>query len=173
MIYFQHDNGMEIRSDKWQCVVAAFISILMLYFGLWFTLCVIFPDHFHSADNFESYTVNKRRLYLFYSFIPSLIGLYVYRRTVKHCLYYNSKGVGQSDGFRNVFVKWETVVSYTNEDFGNYNDKLHEFVLRDKNAHVVFKPFTPMVCTTNSIRNERNQFWMKVIDVIESRGSLQ
>ncbi len=173
MIYCKHDNAMEIRSDKWQCVFAGSLFVILVSIPVYAILCLLFPQNIPSRYYLEYFSLNNGLWDMLRLSIPAILGFYVFRSTAKYRLYYNNEGVGQSDGFRNSFAKWENISSYTKQEIGSYKDRLTEPVLRDINAHIILKPFAPTIVTTSSIRNERAQFWKQVTDVIESRGSLQ
>lgn len=172
MIYYQHDNEMEIRSDMWQCVFATCLFVILALIPVYAILCLLFPAYFPSKEHLELVAWSIRFRDMLILLLPGIVGFYVYRSTVRYRLYFNREGIGQSDGFRNAFVKWEVVSSYTVENIGSYKDRLIELVLRDINAHTVFKPIPPTVTSTRKIKNERAQFWKKVADIMESKGSI-
>lgn len=170
MISLINDEQMEIRSDRWQSVVAVCIFGVMLFFSAWFTLSVIFPTTFQSADHFELMSWSTRWIYLVLSVIPGMVGLYVYGSTVNYRLYFDERGIGQSDSFRTVFVMWGDIISYRIERTGPFHNNLYEPIIIGRDSAVVLRPSLPAVMISNGGRRERAVFWKRVIDAIEQNN---
>lgn len=159
----------EVKSTLWQKVYAAVMFAVLFACSVWFTLCVLFPGSFPSADDFASQTIYERGFWLMCAIGLGLLGFYILWSTAKYRSYMTEEGIGQTNGFRHRFVKWDEISGYTMELIPRRYEKLVEPVLRDSNARVVMRPLAPVVEHSSHGRELRAEFWQQVTNVVDSR----
>lgn len=159
---------MQITGELWQKIAAAFISLLVTTFSIWFTFCVIWPDRYKSADNLAGKPPEQRALWLLCSIGIGVLGFWIWWATAKYRAYVTDEGVGQTDGFRHVFVPWDRIHSYTMERIPVSRQGFIEPVLRDAQRSVLLRPKLPVIVyTTSHAKEERARFWRYVTNMID------
>lgn len=78
MIYFQQDNGMEIRSDMWQCVFPTCLFVLLALIPVYAILCLLSPAYFPSKEHLEIITWSARFRDMVILLLPGMVGLQVW-----------------------------------------------------------------------------------------------
>lgn len=161
MIVPIENDGIELRSNRFGRIFAGCGSVFFCMAGLSLIFDIILRLHRHLKTANEM-IITYSILGIFYF----LAGMSIYWRSAKFRLFYNSEGIGQSDGFRNVFIKWENIESYTMEQIGSSKEKLTEPVFRDADGNVIFRPF---ITKATVRKEERAEFWKKVTAIIDNK----
>lgn len=166
----------EIRSALWQKILA---SIIFAIIGAGFPLAVLYvlcPNLCSpgggppgTLGSIPGGGIENTQHILIATFIAFAVGFYVWWSTIRYRIYYDSEGIGQTNGFIRSYVKWGQVSSYRMKQIGSYRQSLVEPALYNAGAREIFRPIMPIFILSSQAEDDRAEFWQHVISKLDAQ----